>query len=81
MRGLYPSAEMGDAAAVEGQTNHALEVGEALVTKVEALAQPMSTKAIRRRGADAMMSEELQWKRSNTYLFFLDSSWCSLSFL
>ena len=27
VRGLYPTAERGDAAAVEGKTNHALEVG------------------------------------------------------
>ena len=68
-------------AAVEGQTNHALEVGEAWVARVETRAQPMSTKAIRHREAAATMSEELQLKRSHTYLFVLDSSRCSLSFL
>ena len=59
---------------MEGQTNHALEVGAAWVTRVETHAQPMSAKAIRHVEAAATMSEELQLKRSRTYLFFLDSS-------
>ena len=81
VRGLYPNAERGDTAAVDGKANHALEVGEVWVTRVETHAQPMRTKAIRRREVAAMMSEELQLKRSHTYLFFLDSSWCNLSFV
>eukprot|EP00731_Ephydatia_muelleri_P009273 Em0004g1611a len=67
-------------AVVDGKTNHALEVGEAWVTRVETHAQPMRTKAIRHVEAAATMSEELQLKRSHTYLFFLDSSRCNLSF-
>ena len=69
-------------AAVEGKMNHALEVGEAWVMRVEMThAQLMSTKAIRHGEAAATISEELQSKCSCTYIFFLESSRCSLSFL
>ena len=44
---------------MERKTNHALEVGEAWVTRVETHAQPMSTRAMRHMEAAATMSEEL----------------------
>ena len=75
VRSLYPTAERGDTAAVDGKTNHALEVGEVWVTRIETHAQPMRMKAISHGEAAATMSEELQLKRSHTYLF----SWIVVS--